>query len=101
MTPRQWGVKWEWMVSGEKIITELTSIVLSSENKIRMFIKETEIEDFTRFLQLMSLMQIQKKLLMWSVLQSCWSDFKTRWIMFLETSEDLKILYTLLKVHGW
>jgi hypothetical protein len=52
------------MVSGEKIITELASTVLSSENKIRIFIKETEIEDFTCFLQFTSLMQIQKKLLM-------------------------------------
>jgi hypothetical protein len=53
------------MVSGDnKMITEVASIVLSSENKIRMFIKETEIKEFMRFLQFRSLMQIQMKLLM-------------------------------------
>jgi hypothetical protein len=102
MTPIHGGIRREWMVSGEnKMITEMASIVLSSKSKIRMFIKETEIKEFTCFLHFRSLMQIQTKLLMWSVLRSCWSDFNMRWIMCLEISKDFKILYTLLKVHGW
>jgi hypothetical protein len=44
------------------MIAELVSIVFSYAKKIRLFIKETEFKEFTRFLQFRLLMQ--KKLLL-------------------------------------